>query len=75
MIYFCISTLLSKFNYIIMLDQSFSVKNCVKIFYDENRKGNYTEGKFFPDLKVLSLEISKINEEFKLLKKTYKKEE
>lgn len=57
-----------------MLDQSFSIKNCVKIFYDENRKGNYTEGKFFPELKALSTETSKINEEFKILKVNFQKE-
>jgi hypothetical protein len=57
-----------------MSDQSFSIKNCVKIFYDENRKGNYIEGKFFPELKALSTEISKINEEFKILKANFQKE-
>jgi Reverse transcriptase (RNA-dependent DNA polymerase) len=56
-----------------MLDQSFSIKNYVKIFYDENRKGNYTEGKFFPELKALSTEISTINEELKLLRNSLKK--
>jgi hypothetical protein len=65
-----VSTIASK--NIIMLDQSFSVKNFVKIFYDENRKGNYTEGKFFPELKPFSKDVSKINEEFKTLKTIFK---
>lgn len=37
-----------------MLDQSFSADNFRKIFDLENRKGNYLEGKYFPDLKEIS---------------------
>jgi hypothetical protein len=51
-----------------MLDQSFSVKNFKKIFYDENRKGKYIEGKYFPELKVFASNITLINQEFKTLK-------
>ena len=41
-----------------MFDQSFTSENFRKIFDYENRKGNYLEGKFFP-------EIAKIMEELK----------
>ena len=37
-----------------MLDQSFSAANFLKIVDIENRKGNYLEGKFFPEVKGLN---------------------
>ncbi len=40
-----------------MLDQSFSATNFRKIIDIENRKGNYLEGKFFPDVEEKSNEI------------------
>ena len=40
-----------------MLDQSFSTDNFRKIFDLENRKGNYLEGDFFPDLQKLSQKV------------------
>jgi len=49
------------------MNQSFSVENFVKIFYDENRKGNYIEGAFsiFKPLQDISKSIKKINQNFK----------
>ena len=55
-----------------MLDQSFSVKNFLKIFYSENRKGNYTEKLFFPELVVISKQLLIINQEVKEKKKLLK---
>ena len=40
-----------------MLDQSFSTDNFRKIFDLENRKGNYLEGDFFPELEKLSQKV------------------
>lgn len=49
------------------MNQSFSTENFVKIFYDENRKGNYIEGEFsiFQPLQKISKSIKKINQNFK----------
>ncbi len=49
------------------MNQSFSVENFAKIFYDENRKGNYIEGAFsiFKPLQDISKSIKKINQNFK----------
>ncbi|MCE2030393.1 antiviral reverse transcriptase Drt3a [Sessilibacter corallicola] len=45
-----------------MLDQSFSPENFRRIIDYENRKGNYLENKFFPNLEDITLEIrSKIS--------------
>ena len=40
-----------------MLDQSFSAENFRKIFDIENRKGNYLEGEFFPEIESKSQEV------------------
>ncbi len=42
-----------------MLDQSFSAENFRKIFDYENRKGNYLEGEFFPEIEIITKEIKK----------------
>ena len=49
-----------------MLDQTFSIENLHKIYYNENRKGNDLSRRFFPD-------IHNINE--KLVKGSYKDKE
>ncbi|MGV3583325.1 MAG: antiviral reverse transcriptase Drt3a [Methylophilus sp.] len=49
-----------------MLDQSFSAENFVKIFDDENRKGNDLASRFFPKVKDLNNQIR--NENIKLRK-------
>jgi hypothetical protein len=48
------------------MKQSFNVDNFIKIFYDENRKGNYLEGDFtiFKPLKEISQKIKQINKNF-----------
>lgn len=50
-----------------MLNQSFSVDNFLKIFEDENRKGNNLASRFFPKVKDLNNQIR--NENIKLRKK------
>lgn len=51
-----------------MLDQSFTVDNLRKIFDYENRKGNYLEGLYFPDIEYVSKDIKKCVGEMRLLK-------
>ncbi|KZY52572.1 hypothetical protein A3734_18490 [Sulfitobacter sp. HI0054] len=51
-----------------MLDQSFSPENFRKIFDIENRKGNYLEGEFFPDIEVQSQKVQSFIEELRSLK-------
>ena len=51
-----------------MLDQSFSFANFRKIFDIENRKGNYLEGEFLPEVKTLSNEIKSCNSALRTLK-------
>lgn len=51
-----------------MLDQSFSVANFQKIFDIENRKGNYLEGKFFPEVEKQSQLVQSCLRDFRLLK-------
>lgn len=61
-----------------MLDQSFSVPNFRKIFDIENRKGNYLEAEFFPDIEKQSQRIqSCINNlrELKKQKESYSEED
>ena len=51
-----------------MLDQSFSPKNFRKIFDVENRKGNYLEAKYFPEVESLSQDIQNKQREYERLK-------
>lgn len=56
------------------MNQSFNVENFVKIYYDENRRGNYLEGDFqiFHDVKAQSDCIVSINQEFRQKTSEYK---
>ncbi|MDY0194108.1 MAG: antiviral reverse transcriptase Drt3a [Aliarcobacter butzleri] len=49
------------------MKQSFNVENFIKIYYDENRKGNYLDGRFseFSELKGIGQEIKQINQNFR----------
>ncbi|KKJ75803.1 hypothetical protein WH95_16375 [Kiloniella litopenaei] len=47
-----------------MLDQSFSPKNFRKIFDIENRKGNYLEKRFFPELLEITQEVQRKKNEY-----------
>jgi len=51
--------------------QSFNTENFLKIFYNENRKGNYLEKNFaqFHEAKTISEQILEINSQFKEKKK------
>ncbi|MGX4675848.1 antiviral reverse transcriptase Drt3a [SAR92 clade bacterium H246] len=51
-----------------MLDQSFSATNFRKIVDIENRKGNYLEGDFFPDVEEKSNEIQVAKNELRKVK-------
>ena len=51
-----------------MLDQSFSATNFRKIVDIENRKGNYLEGDFFPDVEEKSNEIQVAKNELRKIK-------
>ena len=60
-----------------MLNQSLSAENFRKIFDIENRKGNYLEGKFFPEIEKLSHEVQGCTNELRSLrrkKKSYSSE-
>lgn len=50
-----------------MKDQSFNVENFLKVYYDENRKGNYVEGGFeaFKKVRERSDSIVQINKRFR----------
>lgn len=54
-----------------MLDQSFSASNFRKIFDLENRKGNYLEGRFFPDISDKSKEIQSRSKKLRELRKIH----
>lgn len=49
------------------MKQSFNVENFIKIYYDENRKGDYLDGRFseFSVLKEIGQEIKQINQNFR----------
>ncbi len=49
------------------MKQSFNVENFIKIYYDENRKGDYLDGIFqeFGELKDIGQEIKQINQNFR----------
>lgn len=49
------------------MKQSFNVENFIKIYYDENRKGDYLDGRFseFSALKEIGQEIKQINQNFR----------
>lgn len=49
------------------MKQSFNVENFIKIYYDENRKGDYLDGRFyeFYELKDLGQKIKQINQNFR----------
>lgn len=53
------------------MNQSFNTENFFKIFYNENRKGNYLEKNFtqFHEAKTISEQILEINSQFKEKKK------
>lgn len=51
-----------------MSNQSFVLKNFLKIFYIENKKGKYLEGRYFPNVAKKSEYIKRIN---KILKDRY----
>lgn len=52
-----------------MVDQDFSAKNLRQIFDLENRRGNYLEKKYFPEMENLSSNISRNKS---LIKRSYK---
>lgn len=52
-----------------MFDQSFSAENFRRIFDYENRKGNYLEGRYFPDVESLTKKIKGIAGDIKNLRK------
>tara|TARA_R100001132_G_C3272505_1_gene94504 strand:- start:2299 stop:3666 length:1368 start_codon:yes stop_codon:yes gene_type:complete len=54
-----------------VLDQSFSASNFRKIFDLENRKGNYLEGRFFPDIADKSKEIQSRSKKLRELRKIH----
>lgn len=49
------------------MKQLFNVENFIKIYYDENRKGDYLDGRFseFSALKEIGQEIKQINQNFR----------
>ena len=49
------------------MKQSFNVENFIKIYYDENRKGNYLDDRFseFSVLKEIGQEIKQLNQNFR----------
>lgn len=49
------------------MKQTFNVENFIKIYYDENRKGDYLDGRFseFSALKEIGQEIKQINQNFR----------
>lgn len=49
------------------MKQSFNVENFIKIYYEENRKGDYLDGRFseFSALKEIGQEIKQINQNFR----------
>lgn len=53
-----------------MLDQSFSAANFRKIVDIENRKGNYLEAEFFPEVAKKAQNIKNCKNELKLLRKS-----
>lgn len=53
-----------------MLDQSFSAENFRKIFDIENRKGNYLEGDFFPEIAKQSQKVKVCIGELRTLRKS-----
>ena len=52
-----------------MLNQSFTADNFRKIFDYENRKGCYLEGRYFPEIEVITKKLKTCATEFKALKK------
>ena len=52
-----------------ILNQSFSVANFRKIIEEENRRGNYLEAEFFPDVEEKSKQIHSLRQEMISLKK------
>ena len=52
-----------------MLDQSFTVVNFRKIFDYENRKGCYLEGRYFPEIEIITKKLKTCITEFKTLNK------
>lgn len=53
-----------------LLDQSFSAENFRKIFDLENRKGNFLEGKYFPELKEITFEIKQSVSDIRALRRS-----
>lgn len=55
------------------MNQSFNTENFLKIFYNENRKGNYLENNFtqFHEAQTISEQILDINSQFKDKKKEF----
>jgi hypothetical protein len=49
------------------MKQSFNVENFIKIYYDENRKGDYLDGRFpeFSEIKDIGQQIKQINQNFR----------
>lgn len=56
-----------------MLDQSFSSENFRKIFDYENRKGNYLEGEFFPEVEKVTKQIREVSASIRQHRKTKSK--
>jgi len=56
-----------------MFDQSFSAENFRKIFDYENRKGNYLEGDFFPEVEKVTKEIKDVSVAIRQHRKTKSK--
>lgn len=56
-----------------MLDQSFSAENFRKVFDYENRKGNYLEGEFFPEVEKITKQIKEASVAIRQHRKTKSK--
>ncbi|MFM4982074.1 hypothetical protein ACEUDM_21180 [Aeromonas caviae] len=52
-----------------MADQSFSPENLKSIYDNENKKGKYLEGEFFPHIKEMSKAIKNLRKNIYILKK------
>ncbi|BDC86321.1 RNA-directed DNA polymerase [Aeromonas caviae] len=52
-----------------MADQSFSPENLKSIYDNENKKGKYLEGEFFPHIKEISKAIKNLRKNIYILKK------
>ncbi|WP_155834253.1 hypothetical protein [Halotalea alkalilenta] len=56
-----------------MFEQSFSAKNLRKVYDRENKKGNYLEGRFFPEIEILSKKVKSARQSLYRLRKKKEK--